>query len=214
MFVTFEGIEGSGKSTQLALLAARLTAAGREVVRTREPGGTPLGDEVRGIFLRPREAAMSAETELFLILAARAEHVRTVVRPALGRGAVVLCDRYADATFAYQGAGRGLPRDTVVAANRLATGGLVPDWTVLLDLPVPDGLARVRARAEGNAALAAEGRLDAEAQNFHERVRAGYLELAAAEPARFSRIDASGSSDAIAAAIAAEATRRGLPVAA
>ena len=208
MFVTFEGIEGCGKTTQLGLLAERLEAAGRRVVRTREPGGTPLADEIRALFLRPREAPVAGETELFLVLASRASHVRELVRPALAAGAVVLCDRYADSSLAYQGFARGLDLDAVRRANALATGGLLPDWTVVFDLPAAVGLARARSRnATGSGA---EARLDEERSEFHERVRAGFLALAREAPERFTVVDAARSVEAIAADVAAEAHRRGL----
>jgi len=145
--ITFDGIEGSGKSTQLAALSRALTAKGWSVVSTREPGGSPLGEGVRRLVLDPAFAGMSARAELWLYLAARADHVERVILPALASGAVVLCDRFSEATIAYQGCGRGLPLDEVEAAVELAAGGLRPDLVVLLDLPVEEGLRRVaRAR--------------------------------------------------------------------
>jgi dTMP kinase len=209
MFVTFEGIEGSGKSTQIARLAARLTEAGRPPLVTREPGGTPLADAIRALFLRPDPDPMPAAAELFLVLASRASHVRDVVRPALAEGRLVLCDRYADATFTYQGAGRGLDLDLLRRANALATGGLVPDWTVLVDLPVEAGLARVR-RRNVTAQAAAEGRLDDEKVEFHQRVRRGYLELAREQPERFTTFDGELPVERLTEEIVAEGRRRGI----
>jgi dTMP kinase len=187
-FVTFEGGEGSGKSTQIERLTARLAARGLAPLRTREPGGTPLGEGVRDLLLDParRPAPM---TEALLLEAARAELVATVIRPALAAGRVVLCDRYDDSTLAYQGAGRGLDDGTLRAMNRAATGGLLPDLTLLFDLDPELGLAR-RARAPGPT-----NRLDREPVDFHRRVRARFLELAGAEPARWRILDASGDPD-------------------
>ena len=181
-FVTFEGGEGSGKTTQLERLAQRLRARGLDPLVTREPGGTPLGEGIRTLLLDPqrRPAPM---TEALLMEAARAELVAGVIRPALAAGRVVLCDRYDDSTLAYQGGGRGLDADLLRALNRAATGGLRPDLTLLFDLDPAAGLAR-RARAEGSV-----NRLDREPEAFHSRVRARYLELAAAEPARFAVLD-------------------------
>jgi len=181
-FVTFEGGEGSGKTTQLERLAQRLRARGLEPLVTREPGGTPLGEGIRTLLLDPqrRPAPM---TEALLMEAARAELVAGVIRPALAAGRVVLCDRYDDSTLAYQGGGRGLDADLLRALSRAATGGLRPDLTLLFDLDPAAGLAR-RARAAGSV-----NRLDREPEAFHSRVRARYLELAAAEPARFVVLD-------------------------
>ena len=184
LFVTFEGGEGSGKSTQIGRLAARLAARGIEALRTREPGGTPLGEGVRDLLLDP-ERRPSPMTEALLLEAARAELVAAVIRPALAAGRVVLCDRYDDSTLAYQGAGRGLDEPTLRALNRAATGGLAPGLTLLFDLDPELGLAR-RARAPGPT-----NRLDREPLEFHRLVRRRFLELAAAEPARWRVLDAS-----------------------
>ena len=181
LLITFEGGEGAGKSTQSELLALWLEAGGWRVLRLREPGGTPLGEELRQILLHRRQT-LSAETELLLFLAARAELSRSVIAPALAAGSIVICDRFTDSTLAYQGYGRGQDRDFVVAANRWATGGLVPDLTLLLDLPVETGLARKTGETDA---------FQLEAHDFHERVRAGYLDLARAEPARWLVLDAS-----------------------
>jgi dTMP kinase len=193
-FITFEGVDGSGKSTQLAALAAALTDRGIPVVTTREPGGTPLGEAIRGVVLDHAFVGMSARAELLLYLASRAEHVDRVIRPALERGALVLCDRFTEATLAYQAFGRGLPLDEVGTMTRFAAGGVEPDLVVLLDLPVEDGLLRVRERRDPN-------RLDGETVAFHRRVRDGYLALAAAEPRRFAIVDSRKSLDEVRRAI-------------
>ncbi len=206
-FVTFEGPEGAGKTTQLARLRDRLEAAGRHVLATREPGGTPAGEAIRRLLLEPRDGGLRPEAEALLFCAARAELVHTVVHPALAAGRVVLCDRFADATLAYQGFGRGLPRAALDAANRLATGGLVPDLTLLLDVDVEHGLARRRGSGgEWN-------RFDADDVAFHRRVRDGYHALARAEPDRWRVVDAGGPVDAVAEAVwAAVAGRLALAV--
>ncbi len=180
--VTLEGGEGSGKSTQAEALAALIREQGYTVVLTREPAGTELGDIVKGIF--QRGVAVTAESELFLFGAARAQHVRDVIRPALERGEVVLCDRYTDSTLAYQGYGRGLSLDHLRAVNHIATQGLPPHFTILLDVPPDAGLARKDHESLGDS-------IGKEPLEFHERVRAGYLELARREPKRFAVVDAS-----------------------
>ncbi len=210
MFVTFEGVEGSGKTTQIARLAARLEVGGKSVVRTREPGGTPLADEIRAIFLRPRKSSIPGEAELFLVLAARASHIREVIEPALAREEIVLCDRFSDATLAYQGYGRGLDCRLILEANRLATAGLGPRWTILLDLPAEEGLGRARARNRQTPGLSGEDRIDSETLEFHRRVRDGYLALAAGDPKRFTLFDARLDAGELERLIAAEAGRRGL----
>ncbi|MBI3606986.1 MAG: dTMP kinase [Nitrospirae bacterium] len=182
-FITFEGVEGSGKSTQLAALGRALAERGVSVVTTREPGGTPIGEAVRQLVLDPRFTGMSSRAELLLYGASRAEHVEHVILPALESGAIVLCDRFSEATVAYQAYGRGLPIDEVEAVIALATGGLRPDAVLLLDLPVDEGLRRVGRRALTN-------RLDLEPTGFHQRVRDGYLALAAREPNRIRLFDA------------------------
>ena len=190
LFVTFEGGEGSGKSTQIDRLAARLAARGLDPLRTREPGGTPFGEGVRELLLDPARKP-APMTEALLMEAARSELVSTVIRPALAAGRVVLCDRYDDSTLAYQGGGRGLDEATLRAMNRAATGGLVPDLTLLFDLDPEHGLAR-RAQAAGPT-----NRLDREPLEFHLEVRARYLELARAEPGRWRVIDAAAPPDAL-----------------
>ena len=192
MFITFEGIEGSGKSTQLQRLASLLPDA----IVTKEPGGTPTADRIRAILL-DSGTTLDPVAELLLFAASRRQHVVEVIKPALDRGAVVLCDRFTDATLAYQGFGRLLELDRLRTLNRWATDSLQPDLTLLFDLPEEEGLRRARSRNE--AAVHDEGRFEAEDLRFHRRVREGYLTLATAEPARFAVINASGSVDEVAA---------------
>lgn len=194
LFVTFEGGEGSGKSTQLALLADRLRMAGKNPLVVREPGGTPLAESIRALLLDSSEEP-GAVTEALLMVAARSDLVATRLRPALEAGRVVLCDRYTDSTLAYQGGGRGLDAARLADWNRAATGGLVPDLTLLFDLPPSVGLAR-RAEAAGTP-----NRLDLESEAFHARVRERYLELARAERARFVVLDATLEQDTLAARV-------------
>ena len=184
MFITLEGPEGAGKTTQLRALAGFLRDCGYDVVTTREPGGTAIGDQIRGVLHDTANVAMSPTAEVLLYAASRAQLVAEVIRPALVAGRVVLCDRYADSTMAYQGYGRGLDREALAALTAIATGGLRPDLTLLLDLDVARGLARRRDEGEEM------NRLDLETIEFHRRVRTGYLALAAAEPARWRLIDA------------------------
>lgn len=198
-FITFEGIEGCGKTTQLQRLAAKLQATGEAVLITREPGGCAIADALRAILLDSANHAMAPTTELLLYAAARAQHVAEVIRPALEAGRIVLCDRFSDATLAYQGYGRGLDRELIGELNRVATGGLNPDLTLLLDFPAEEGLERARQRNAGSDGPD-EGRFEAEALPFHRRVRDGYLALAAAED-RFRVIDARGEQAAVAARI-------------
>ena len=188
-FITFEGIDGCGKSTQLRMLASELRLRGREVVSTREPGGTPLGARIRQLLLDAEEQ-VDPLAELLLYAADRAQHVRSHVRPALKSGHVVLSDRYADATVAYQGAGRGFPAELVSELVALATGGLMPELTLIFDLPVDESQRRQARRSDKGHK---RDRLDAEDAAFHTRVRDAYLRIAAAEPARVRVVDASGS---------------------
>ena len=181
-FITLEGIEGAGKSTQAGHLKEALEAQGIPVILTREPGGTALGERIRQLLLDPSLPPMAADTELLLLFAARAEHLAQVIRPALARGHWVICDRFTDATYAYQGGGRGLNRARIAQLETLTQGDLRPDCTLLLDLPVSLGLARAKKRARPD-------RLESETKAFFERVRRAYLERAQAEPARIQIID-------------------------
>ncbi|MEQ1832691.1 MAG: dTMP kinase [Candidatus Eisenbacteria bacterium] len=190
LFVTLEGGEGSGKSTQVTRLVARLRSSGLDPLVTREPGGTPLAERIRELLLDPA-LAPGPLTEALLMEASRAELVSTSIRPALAAGRVVLCDRYGDSTLAYQGAGRGLDAALLAGWNRAATGGLVPDVTLLFDVSPELGLQR-RAAAPGTA-----NRLDLESEAFHRRVRERYLELARQEPQRFVVLDAAQSPDTL-----------------
>ena len=194
MFITFEGPEGSGKTTQLQRVAARVREGGIECVTTKEPGGTPLADQIRAILLHS-ENTMDRLTELLLYAASRRQHVVEVIRPALERGAVVLCDRFTDATLAYQGFGRLLDLDRLRSLNDWVTDALVPHVTLLFDIEEETGLRRARSR--NATATNDEGRFEAEDVRFHRRVREGYLALALAEPERFVTIDASGSIDEV-----------------
>lgn len=189
LFVTFEGSEGSGKSTQVRLLRERLARAGYQVLATREPGGTPLGDRLRALVLGRDEVLPTHRTEALVMCAARAQLVETVIRPALEAGAVVLCDRYADSTLAYQGYGRGVDLHQLRAVLSFATAGLWPDLTMLLDVPVEQGLARKR-RQDVVTVAGEWTRFESEALQFHERVRAGYQHLAQQDPARWRILDA------------------------
>jgi len=196
-FITFEGGEGSGKSTVAALIAERLSDQGLAVLLTREPEGTDLGRHLWAYFRELAAAGrrMTAEAELFLFAADRAEHVRTVIAPALDAGRVVLCDRFADSTTAYQGYGRGLDLATVETVNKAATGGLTPDLTLLLDVPVAEGLRRARA-LEADAAKLPDA-MGAESLAFHERVREGFLAIARANPGRVTVLDAGQPLDSV-----------------
>lgn len=195
MFITFEGPEGSGKSTQIRLLAEFMRARGLSVEVVREPGGTPIGDQVRHVLHDTANTAMSPEAEVLLYSASRAQLVSQRIRPSLAAGQIVLCDRYADSTMAYQGYGRGLDLGMLAALTEIATGGLKPDLTLLLDLDVSAGLSRRRVRGEEM------NRLDLEAVAFHERVREGYRLLANADPERWVRIQADRPVDVVAADI-------------
>ncbi len=188
MFITFEGPEGSGKTTQIQALFGYLTEQGYDVVLTREPGGTTIGDQIRQILLDPENQEMLPEAEILLFSASRAQLVGQLVRPALERGAIVICDRFADSTLAYQGHGHGLDLEPLRAITRFATGGVKPDLTVYLDIEVEEGLQRKR--AAGQEDTDAWNRLDQKAVAFHHRVRQGYLALAEAEPERWLIVNA------------------------
>lgn len=192
-FITFEGIDGSGKSTQLHRLAENLRSRGIDLVITCEPGGTPLGRRLREAFLETTET-VAPMAELLSFAADRAQHVEFLIKPAIAAGRAVISDRYADATFAYQGAGRGFPEDKVLQVIDLATGGLKPDLTLFFDIPVIVAMARMGARDESQAR---KNRMDEETIEFYDRVRTAYLGIAEREPERFRVVDASGSVDEI-----------------
>ncbi len=185
-FITFEGCEGVGKSTQIRLLAEELGRRKVPCVVTREPGGSRIAENIRRIILDAGNSDMDDLCELFLYLAARAQHLKDIVRPALAEGKVVICDRYIDSTFAYQGYGKGLDADMVEALNRAAIGDLIPDLTIFLDLPPERAFMR-------KGGPDREDRLELMAQSFHEKVYAGYLEISRRAPERFVRVDARGS---------------------
>jgi dTMP kinase len=203
VFLTFEGIEGSGKTTQLRRLAERIPNA----VSTKEPGGTPTADRIRAILLDP-ESHLDRVAEMFLFAASRRQHVVDLVRPALQRGEVVLCDRFTDSTLAYQGFGRVIDLDQLRTLNAWATDSLTPDLTLLFDLPEEVGLSRARSR--NAAATPHEGRFEAEDLRFHRRVREGYLSLGVAEPQRFVKIDADGTADEVFERMIAKLAERGV----
>ena len=194
--VTLEGGEGAGKTSAIAAIRDRLQAAGHEVVLTREPGGTPLAERIRELLLNPQDEALAPETELLLMFASRAQHVREVVRPALRRGAFVVSDRFTDSSYAYQGAGRGLDPEWIAALERRAVG-VKPGLTLLLDLDVREGRARTAGRDLW------PDRIESEQDDFFERVRLGFRRRAQAEPERFRVIDAAQAPQAVGAAVAA-----------
>ena len=196
-FITFEGIEGCGKTTQIKLLAEALRGDGRDIVLTREPGGTTIGERIRSVLLDSAHRQMAPIAELLLYAAARNQHVEEVIIPSLEAGKTVLCDRYADATTAYQGAAREIDPEVLRAVHDVATEGLWPKLTVLLDLPASEGLGRARDRNLRDAEASREDRFEREAMDFHERVRTGYLAIAKREPKRFAVIDASGKAEEV-----------------
>lgn len=214
-FITFEGVEGCGKTTQIRLLAETLRKSGHLVVQTREPGGCAISDKIRAILLDAENSTMKPLAELLLYAAARAQHVAEIIAPAIGRGEIVLCDRFTDATIAYQGHGRGLDMGTILELNETATAGCRPELTILIDCPVETGLKRAMARIEAGSAANGESqreeRFELESRQFHQRVRDGYLALARENPDRFIIIDGSKGIEETAALIAdAVATRAGL----
>jgi dTMP kinase len=196
IFITLEGGEGSGKSTVAAELARRIQAEAREVTLTEEPGGTDLGQQF-WTYLRSSAEPLTPLAELLLFEAARAQHVERVIKPALEDGRIVVCDRFADSTLAYQGNGRGLPHDLIELLNGTATGGLKPDLTLLLDVPVDVGLQRARALETGERASKQRDSIGSEAHAFHERVREGFLSIAKSDPARVAVIDAQPPLDVV-----------------
>lgn len=199
LFITMEGMDGCGKSTQLAMLARALEACSVNALFTREPGGTPIGEAVRRLLVTDLSVGIAATTELFLIVGARAEHVTTLINPAMAAGKIVISDRYTDSTVAFQGYGRGLDLQMIDRMNELATGGLRPDLTLLFDLEPEVSRARLSGRPVGGWL----GAVDEEGKDFYTRVRDGYLQLARSAPHRIRVIDASGSPEAMHAEVLA-----------
>jgi dTMP kinase len=190
MFITLEGIEGSGKTTQIQAITHWLEAAGHDCLTTREPGGTAIGGQIRSVLLHPENDDLAPGAELLLYVADRVQHLETVIRPALAAGQVVVCDRFFDATLVYQGYARGLDKEMIQKLHKLACGGMTPDLTLLLDLEPEEGLVRAWQRIQSDSAHARESRFEKEKTEFHRRVREGYLDLARREPGRFAVIDA------------------------
>lgn len=203
MFITFEGPDGCGKTTQVGRLGRYLIDHGYDVVQTREPGGTRISEQIRNVVHNPDNPEMGARAEMLLYAASRAQHVDEIIRPALEAGRVVLCDRFADSTYAYQGYGRGLDLDTLRTITRFATGGLVPDLTVYIDIDPETGLSR--RQRDGDAEW---NRLDDAEMSFHERVRAGYQELIATDPDRWLVFDGGQAIDVLCEAICEAVTER------
>lgn len=201
LFITFEGLDGSGKSTHLRQAAAWLKERGVPHLVTHEPGGTALGDALRSVFLDPRWGEMDGTVELLLVFASRRQHLLEVIEPALAAGRHVLCDRFTDSTRAYQGYGRGVPLERIDHVDRVATGGRNPDRTLLFDLPAGD--ARARGHSPSRRRRGAADRLDAEGLAFYGRVREGFLELARSDPGRFRIVDSSGDAAATQAQVRA-----------
>jgi len=208
LFITFEGTEGSGKSTQMQLLVARLRAGGYDVVENQEPGATGIGRQIRRILLDPAHQEMAPMTELLLMFASRAQAAAEIITPALQRGAIVISDRFTDSTLAYQGEARGLSFDTVLAAHRLALGSLLPDLTLCISLDVEAALARAHRRNQRSASEASETRIDQQSLDFHLRVDAGYRKIAALEPERFRLIDGRGEPGDVAKRVWAQVRNR------
>lgn len=206
-FITFEGVEGCGKTTQIKLLAERLNECGFTATLTREPGGCPIADQIRTILLDAENRAMTPMTELMLYAAARAQHVNDIIVPALNSGGIVLCDRFCDATIAYQSFGRGIDRPAIDTLNRQACQGVTPDLTILIDCDPSLGLGRARSRIEACSGPREE-RFELEELTFHRRVREGYCHLAVQEPERFVVIDGAGTLEAIALKISAAVLAR------
>ncbi|HEY7322648.1 MAG TPA: dTMP kinase [Candidatus Binatia bacterium] len=200
-FITFEGGDGSGKTTQLKTLERYLSERGKSCLSTREPGGTSIGKHLRRVLLEAGDQRITSETELFLYLADRAQHIHEIIVPALQQGKIVLCDRHTDSTLAYQGYGRGIDLQSLRRLNELVSQGIKPDLTLLLDCPVEIGLSRTAQRRSQIGVGLGEDRFEREKLEFHERVRRGFLELARAEPDRFRIINAAESAQAVAEAI-------------
>jgi len=195
-FITLEGIEGSGKTTQARRLAERLEEMGYDVVLTREPGGTPAGMRMRSVLLDPDSKGLDPMAEMLMYCADRAEHMAKVIRPALAKGDVVICDRHSDATVAYQGYGRGIEPELIKRLNEISTGGIKPDLTFVFELNTVLGLTRAIDRNE-DTGTEDESRFEREELEFHERIREGYLDIASKEPERVKVIDASGTEDEV-----------------
>jgi dTMP kinase len=196
VFITFEGPEGSGKSTQIRMLAERLRNAGREVVQTVEPGGTPIGMQIRRVFLDAKNREMCPTTELLLTFASRAQNVDECILPALAKGQIVLSDRFTDSTLVYQGIGRGLGAEVVYEVDRIACRGLVPDLTLLIDVDTDVGLERARQRNQRTKDV--ETRIDEHAAGFHRKIREAYHQLAADEPRRVKLVDGGRDAESVA----------------
>lgn len=207
MLITLEGIEGSGKSTQMSGICSYLQTIGHTCIPTKEPGGTPIGEKIRAILLDPAHNHLDPMAELLLYAADRAQHVNELIRPAIARGEIVVCDRFADSTLVYQGAARNLDADLIRQLNRLVMADILPDITFLLDLPPEIGLSRAWREIHSGNRDTAESRFESEAVKFHRQVRAGYLALAEAEPARFRVIDASADADGVQSVIVRELDR-------
>jgi dTMP kinase len=205
-FITFEGIDGSGKTTQLRLLAERLRQAGRSVVEAVEPGGTDIGRKIRAIVLDGRNTQLTPRAELLLYFASRAQNVEEIIRPALEAGQIVLCDRFTDSTLVYQGYGRGLGADVVLTLHQIACQGLQPDLTVFVDIDLDESLARARGRNVESSS--SETRLDDESREFHKKVRDAYLDLAVREAQRFIVVDGAASVDEVAGRVWEQVVKR------
>jgi len=199
LFITFEGPECAGKTTQIRLLERHLTAQGRRCLLTREPGGTEIGEQLRHI-VKHHPGRISDETEVLLFAASRAQHVATVIRPAVNAGTIVICDRFMDSTTAYQGRARGLDMDFIARLNAFVVDGCVPDLTILMDLPPEESARRSRER---ETTIGLDDRIESETLDFHREVREGFLEIARAEPERVKVVDASRAIEAVQADIAA-----------